>query len=152
MTISAGSDETQVGMARCVVPAAFSGGTLLALRPRIDRLVKRPFRACAARGRRSAASLPSLRCNTISRNRRKRRRFLRHCRSAAFTPLQRLNSPSDLLVSQAMELRASKRRQRRAPLVAVAPRCEISGLTHSPLEKTTETLMNLVQIFTEKAK
>jgi len=28
MNISAGSDETKVGMARCAVPAAFSGGTL----------------------------------------------------------------------------------------------------------------------------
>src|SRR6185295_11772479 len=28
MTVSAGSDETKVGMARCAVPAAFSGGTL----------------------------------------------------------------------------------------------------------------------------
>jgi hypothetical protein len=30
MTVSARSDETKVGMARCAVPAAFSGGTLRA--------------------------------------------------------------------------------------------------------------------------
>ena len=30
MTVSTGSDETKVGMARCAVPAAFSGGTLRA--------------------------------------------------------------------------------------------------------------------------
>jgi len=30
MTVSAGSDQTKVGMARCAVPAAFSGGTLRA--------------------------------------------------------------------------------------------------------------------------
>ena len=30
MSISARSDETKVGMARCAVPAAFSGGTLRA--------------------------------------------------------------------------------------------------------------------------
>jgi hypothetical protein len=30
--------------------------------PRIDRLLKGPFRACTARGRRSAASLPSPAC------------------------------------------------------------------------------------------
>jgi len=30
MTASVGSDETKVGMARCAVPAAFSGGTLCA--------------------------------------------------------------------------------------------------------------------------
>ena len=28
MSISAGGNETKVGMARCAVPAAFSGGTL----------------------------------------------------------------------------------------------------------------------------
>jgi hypothetical protein len=28
MSISAGSNEPKVGMARCAVPAAFSGGTL----------------------------------------------------------------------------------------------------------------------------
>jgi hypothetical protein len=58
MTVSAGSDETKVGMARCAVPAAFSGGTLRATGPRILRSVKHKFRACTARGRRSAASLP----------------------------------------------------------------------------------------------
>jgi len=30
MSTSAGSDEAEVGMARCAVPAAFSGGTLRA--------------------------------------------------------------------------------------------------------------------------
>ena len=30
MSISAGGNETKVGMARCAVPAAFSGGTLRA--------------------------------------------------------------------------------------------------------------------------
>jgi hypothetical protein len=57
MNIFAGSDETKVGMARYAVPAAFSGGTLRA-RPghEFDHSVKRPFRACTARGRRSAAS------------------------------------------------------------------------------------------------
>ena len=65
MSISAGGNETKVGMARCAVPAAFSGGTLRCPPPRIDRLVKCPFRACTARGRRSAASLPSLRCTTL---------------------------------------------------------------------------------------
>ena len=30
LTVSAGSDETKVGVARCAVPAAFSGGTLRA--------------------------------------------------------------------------------------------------------------------------
>ena len=32
MSISAGGNETKVGMARCAVPAAFSGGTLRAQR------------------------------------------------------------------------------------------------------------------------
>jgi hypothetical protein len=32
MSISAGCNETKVGMARCAVPAAFSGGTLRAQR------------------------------------------------------------------------------------------------------------------------
>jgi len=59
MNISAGSDETKVGMARCAVPAAFSGGTLRATGPRIGRSVKRPFRACTARGRRSGDCLKS---------------------------------------------------------------------------------------------
>jgi len=52
---------------------------------------------------------------SICENRRKPRRFLGHYRSAAFTPLQRLDSPSPLLISQAVEFRASKRRKRRAP-------------------------------------
>jgi len=32
MSISAGGNETKVGMARCAVPIAFSGGTLRAQR------------------------------------------------------------------------------------------------------------------------
>jgi hypothetical protein len=59
MAVSADSDETKVGMARCAVLAAFSGGTLCGQGPRIHYSVKRQFRACTARGRRSAACLPS---------------------------------------------------------------------------------------------
>jgi hypothetical protein len=60
MTVPPGSDETKVGMARCAVPTAFSVGTLHARGPRTYHSVKRQFRACTARGRRSAASLPPL--------------------------------------------------------------------------------------------
>jgi len=43
MNISAGSNETQVGMTRCAVSAALSGGTFRAPGPRIGRSVMRPF-------------------------------------------------------------------------------------------------------------